>query len=76
MEKCIAEANRVCNNAMHSLFQATYYMGKEIISLHKFPSLCSLFVKVKANMTEKLYYDEKNCGKILICISLMVQNKR
>lgn len=76
MEKCIAEANRVCNNAMHSLFRATYYIGKEIISLHKFPGLCSLFVKVKANMTEKLYYDEKNCGKILICISLMVQNKR
>ena len=65
MEKCIVEANRACNGTMHSLFQAAYYVEKEVIPFHKFPGLCALFVKVKANMTKKLYHDEKNCSEIL-----------
>jgi hypothetical protein len=28
MEKCIVEVNRACDGAMHSLFQAAYYIGK------------------------------------------------
>jgi hypothetical protein len=64
MEKGIVEANRACDGAMHSLFQATYYTGKEVIPFHKFPDLCSLLVKMKVNMTERLYHDEKNCGEI------------
>ena len=75
MEKCIIEANRACDGAMHSLFQAIYYVGKEVIPFHKFSGLCALLVKVKANMTEKLYYDEKNYGEILFCISFVVQKK-
>jgi hypothetical protein len=39
MEKNIVEANRTCEGAMHSLFQAAYYVGKEVISFHKFPGL-------------------------------------
>ena len=53
MEKCIAEANRTCNEAIHYLFQATYYIGNAVIPYYKFPGLCSLFVNVKANMTKK-----------------------
>jgi hypothetical protein len=60
---------------MHSLFQATYYVGKEVIPFHKFLDLYSLLVKVKANMTEKIYHGEKNCGKFLFHISLVVQKK-
>ena len=75
MKKCIVEANRACDEAMHYLFQASYYIGKEIISFHKFSGLYSLFGKVKANMIKKLYHDEKNCGEILFCISSVVQKK-
>jgi hypothetical protein len=75
MEKCIVEANRAYDGAMHSLFQAAYYVGKEVISFHKFLGLYALLVKVKANMTEKLYHDEKSCGQILFCISSVVQKK-
>ena len=60
---------------MHSLFQAAYYIGKEVIPFHKFLDLCALFVRVKANMTKKLYHDEKSCGEILFCISSVVQKK-
>jgi hypothetical protein len=73
MEKCIVEANRACDGAIHSLFQLAYYVGKEVIPFHKFPGLCSLLVKIKANMTEKLYHDGKSCGKILFCISFVFQ---
>ena len=75
MEKGIVEANQARDGAMHSLFQAAYYVGKEVITFHKFSGLCVLLVKVKANMTEKLYHDEKSCGEILFCISSMVQKK-
>jgi hypothetical protein len=75
IEKDIAKANRVCDDAMHSLFQITYYIGKKVIFFHKFPDLYSLFIEVKTNMTEKIYHGEKNCCKILSHISLVVQNK-
>ena len=75
MEKGIVEVNRACDGTMHSLFQSAYYARKEVIPFHKFPGLCALFVKVKANMTEKLYHDEKSCGEILFCISSVVQKK-
>jgi hypothetical protein len=75
MEKCIVGANRACDGAMYSLFQAAYYVGKEVIPFHKFSGLCVLLVKVKANMTEKLYHDEKSCSEILFCISSVVQKK-
>ena len=75
MEKGIVEANRACDGAMHSLFQAAYYVGKEVIQFHRFPGLCALLVKVKANMMEKLYHDEKSCGEILFYISFVVQKK-
>jgi hypothetical protein len=58
------EANRACDGVMHSLFQTTYYVGNEVFLLHKFLGMCSLLVKIKVNMTEKLYHDEKSCGEI------------
>ena len=75
MEKGIGEANRTCDGAMHYLFQVAYYVEKEVISFYKFPSLCALLVKVKANMTDKLYQDGKSCDEIFFCISSMVQTK-
>ena len=58
MKRGIVEANLACNEAMYFLFQTTYYIRIEVIPFHKFPNLCSLLVKVKANMMEKLYHDE------------------
>ena len=52
MKKNIAKANRACDEAMHSLYQTTYYIGKEVISFHKFSILCSLLIKIKANIME------------------------
>ena len=64
IKKGITKANRACDEAIYSLFQVAYNIGKEVIPLHKFPGLCYLFVKVKTNMMEKNYYDEKNCSEI------------
>jgi len=74
MERGMVEENYTCDEVMHSFFQAAYYIGKEIICFSKFVGLCFLLVKVKANITEKLHHDEKSCGKILFCISSLVQN--
>lgn len=60
---------------MHSLFQAAYYIGKEIIPFKKILGLCSLFVKAKTNMTKIFYHGERSCGKILFCILSAVQKK-
>lgn len=69
MKKNIADLNRTCDETIYFLFQTTYYLGNEVIPFHKFPDLCYLFVKVKANMTEYFYHHEKNCNEILFCIS-------
>lgn len=60
---CRGESKMQWNHVF--LFQVMYYIRKKVIHFHKFPGLCSLFVKVKANMTKKFYHDEKNCGEIL-----------
>ena len=75
MEKNIVEANRTCDGAIHFLVQYPYHVRNEVISFHKFLSLCFLLVKIKDNMTEKLYHVEKNCGDILVYISSVVQKK-
>ena len=75
MERGIAEANRTCDEAMQCLFQAAYYMGKELLPFCKFPGLCALLVSVKANITESLYHDEKSCAEILYSIATVVQKK-
>ena len=67
--------NRRCDKAIHFLFQAIYYIGKEIIPAKRYLGSGSLFVKVKTNMTKTFYHDEKSCGKILFCILSVVQKK-
>ena len=74
MERKIVEGNRVYDEAIHSLSQVAYYIGKEIILFQKHFDLYSLFVKVRTYMKEKLYHDEISCGEILFCISSMVRN--
>ena len=75
MKKNIADLNRTCDKTIYFLFQTTYYLGNEVIPFHKFPDLCYLFVKVKANMTEYFYHHEKNCNEILFCISSVDRKK-
>lgn len=71
----IGEDNCICDEVTHYLFQATYYMRKELICFLKFSGLCSLLIKVKANMTEKLYHDDFFYNEIISYISSVVQEK-
>ena len=75
MEKMVAATNKVCDDAVLSLFKATYFLGKETIGYCKFPALCELLLSVHANITTKLYHDEKVCVEMLFCISKVVQKK-
>ena len=52
LEKAMATINCTYYEALLSFLKATYFMEKEIISFHKFPSLCDLLVSYKATMTK------------------------
>lgn len=56
-------------------FKLHTVLGRSSFFSLKSPSSCSLFVKVKVNITEKLYHDEQICREIIFCISSVVQNK-
>ena len=75
MEKMVAAVNKVCDDAVLSLFKAAYFLGKEIIGYCKFLALCQLLLSVHTNITTKLYHDEKACAEMLFCISKVVQKK-
>ena len=38
MEKMVAVSNKVCDDAVLSLFKAAYFLGKETIGYCKFPA--------------------------------------
>ena len=75
LQKAIAAANHSCDKVLISLFRATYFMEKECVSFHKFPSLCNLLVCCNAPMTSKLYHDKKACGEMVFGISSVIQRK-
>ena len=37
--------------------------------------MCELLLSIHANITTKLYHDEKACAEMLFCISRIVQKK-
>ena len=75
MEKMVAATNKVCDDVVLSLFKAAYFLGKETIGYCKFPALCELLLSIHANITTKLYHDEKACVEMFFCISKVVQKK-
>ena len=75
MEKMVAATNKVCDDVVLSLFKAAYFLGKETIGYCKFPTLCELLLSIHANITTKLYHDEKACAQMLFCFSRVVQKK-
>jgi hypothetical protein len=75
LQKAVVAANHSCDEAVVSLFKAAYFMGKETIPSHKFPTLCNLLVSCKAPMTEKLYHDEKACNDMVFAISSVLQRQ-
>ena len=75
LERAVAITNRTCDEALMSLFRVAYIMVKEMITFHKFPSLCDLLVVCKAIMIEKLYYDEKTCADMVFAIFNVIQRQ-
>jgi hypothetical protein len=75
MEKQVSSMNRVCDEALLYLFRVAYFMGKESIPFHKFPSLCQLMVSYNLTMTEKLYHDEKACADMALAISAVIHRQ-
>lgn len=72
LKKQVTTANRLCDEAMISLLRAAYFVGKEGLSFHKFPSLCSLLLACKALLPEKLNHDEKACSEMVFVISCVI----
>ena len=68
MEKIVIQATRTCDEALMTFFKITYYMEKELI-FSKFPTLYDLLLLINAITTIKMYYDDKACADMLICIS-------
>jgi hypothetical protein len=75
LQKAVAAANHVCDEALLSLFRAAYFMGKETIPFHKFPTLCDLLMFCNAPMANKLYHDEKACNDMVFGISSVIQRQ-
>ena len=75
MRKEILTSQRACDEAMETLFRASYFIGKQSLPYAKFPPLCSLLLSVKAPITTSMYHDEKTCTDLIWCISVVIQNK-
>ena len=75
MEKMVVASNKVCDDAILSLFKVAYFLAKETIGYCKFPTLCELLLSVHANITTKLFHDEKPCAVMLFYISRVEQKK-
>ena len=75
LQKAIAVANLSCDQALISHFRVSYFMEKECVPFHKFPSLCNLLVSYNAPMTSKLYHDKKAYIEMVFGISSVIQRK-
>ena len=74
-EKAIVNSQRACDQALLTLFKATYFIGKQSLPYSKFPALCILLKSIAAPITATLYQDEKACVDLVCCISVVLQKK-
>ena len=73
MEKTNFTGQRACDEALQTLFIAAYFTGKQSLPHSKFPALCKLFMFVNAPITTSMYQDEKTCGDLITCISVVLK---
>ena len=73
MEKTIFDGQRACDEALQTLFKATYFTWKQFLPYFKFPALCKLLMFVNAPITASMYQDEKACSDLIMCISAVIQ---
>ena len=72
LKKQVTSINPLCNEVMMCLFRTAYFISKEGLSFHKFPSLCVLLLTCKTLLPEKFYYDEKVCSEMVFAISSVI----
>ena len=75
MERVIQNSQRQCDEALQTLFQVAYFVGKQSLSPCKFPALCKLLKSVNAPITSTMYQDHKACSDLLWCILVVLQKK-
>jgi len=73
MKKTIFSRYRACDEAIYTLFQAIYFIGKQSLSHAKFLTLYKLLQLVKTSITMSMYQDEKACTNLILCISVVIQ---
>ena len=75
MKKMMHEVTKSCNEALLTLFRATYYLNRKSMFFSKYPVLYDLLLTCKSPITNGLYHDEKSCAKMIFCISTLIQKK-
>ena len=68
MGKTIFVGQRVCDEALQTLFRAAYFTGKQSPPYSKFSALCKLFMYVNAPIIASMYQGEKTCSDLIYCI--------
>ena len=66
---------RYCDESLITLFKKIHYMDKEFLIFSKFPTLCILLLTVNANITTKMYHDDKACADMLAYIAGVIKKK-
>ena len=72
MEKMMHQVIKSCDEALLTLFRATYYLDRETIPFCKYSALCDLLLTYKSPITNGLYHDEKSCAEMIYCISTII----
>ena len=75
MEKMMHQVTKSYDEALLTLFRATYYLGRETIPFCKYSALCDLLLICKLPITNGLYHDEKSCAKMIYSISIVIHKK-
>jgi len=60
---------------MYILFQGVFFIGKQLLSNAKFPTLCNLLQSIKVPITMSMYQDEKACIDLIWYIFVVIQKK-
>ena len=75
MEKTISIGQCACDEALQTLFKATYFTRKQSLPYSKFLALCKLLMFVNTSIISSMYQDEKTFSNLIRCISIVIQRK-